>query len=53
MYEMLIYHLTFAKIWLFKELLIGSVFHQGITRAAPAALALPQNPICHQFPNIP
>lgn len=32
---------------------MGSVFHQGITRAAPAALALSQNTVFHQFPNIP
>lgn len=33
-------------------LLIGSYIHQGITRTSPAALALLQNSVFHQFPNI-
>ena len=34
-------------------LLIGSYICQGITRTPPATLALLQNSVCHQFPNIP
>ena len=36
----------------FRALLIGSFFFQGITRAAPAVLALLQDTVPHQLPNI-
>lgn len=53
MHEMLIQDFIFYNKRLLREILIGCFLHQGITRTAPAALALLQDTVFYQFPNIP